>query len=70
MAKTEMKIEEFNDINTSLSEIISTLSEFDNVDIMAAKKSIKDAGKKISEYYYRYEQNTNYPKDAEKLETV
>jgi len=70
MAKIEMDIKQFNDINTSLSEIISTLSEFDNVDIVAAKKSIKDAGKKISEYYYRYEQSTIYPKDAEKLETV
>lgn len=51
--KESMDIKEFNEINTSLSELLDKLSEYEHVDITEARKQLKQSGKKISEFYFR-----------------
>ena len=54
MSKKEiMTIEEFNEINSSLSELINKFQDYDHVDIIEAKKQLKEAGKRVSQFYYR-----------------
>lgn len=63
--KTEekkMDIETFNTLNVQISGMLTTLNEYRDVDITAARKNLMDAGKKIAESYYRYTQENKEEK--------
>jgi len=50
----KMDIKVFNELNTLITEMIERLKPFDNSSISTARKSLMEAGKSISENYYRY----------------
>ena len=52
---SKMDIEKFNGLNKSISEIIKELEHIEDVNIITAIKGFKESGKKIAEFYYRYE---------------
>ena len=52
----KMEIQEFTELNKGISDLIDKLQKYDNTDITTAIKNLKDAGKRIGESFYRYEQ--------------
>ena len=53
----KMDIEIFNKLNKQISDIMKELEPFiKDVSITTAKKNLMEAGKNISESFYRYEQ--------------
>lgn len=64
--KKEMNITEFNAINTQLSELLTKLNEYEHTDLTNAKKLLKEAGTRISNYFYRiFESNELITNDTE-----
>jgi len=55
--KKEMSIEAFTEFNTAISKLITELSQYNHVDITEAKKSIKNAGIRVGQFYFKYEQS-------------
>ena len=56
--ENKIEIKEFTELNQGISGLIDKLAKYNSTDIIAAIKSLKDAGKRISESFYRYEQKT------------
>ena len=61
-----MNITEFNAINTQIAELLTKLNEHEHTDISTAKKLLKEAGTRISNYFYRiFESNELNSNDTE-----
>ena len=54
--KKTMTVDELNEFNLGLSTLIKSLDNFSGIDITAAVKQLKEAGKSLSQHFYNYQQ--------------